>query len=305
MSDALDALERRIDELRARVRRAVRARDGALARSLRVELRRAERAWDDAIRTGGAAPAIDRPGSTVTAGAGEPGYGEGRSCQPSVPLPVRERAHRALVMLGVPASTRMIVTVHRAFFPGDLRGAQLTGLRTAEERSFRAAPFARPYYLCAALTERLTAARGLLAVSTWPLEHRVVGPLSPRVDLLVATERIAEHVRRLAGGAEGLAGVPPRALRLLVRMARTIPGALAEPPAPDAPALSGPLGSAPDRVAVDPATVIRAARAELETHARADSAARAATAARAGRLLSDAERLFGSVTLSDHMRRGV
>nr|BFE78881.1 hypothetical protein GCM10020093_014820 [Planobispora longispora] len=92
-------------------------------------------------------------------------------------------------------------------------------------------------------------ARGLLADSTWPLEARVVGPLSPRVDYLTAAVRIAEHLERLADS-------PPGAARLLSRMAQNIPGA-AE-------------GFAP----ADPMTVVRAARAELEVHLAADAAQR-------------------------------
>ena len=46
MSDRLDDLERRIDELRAGVRKAMRVKDTATARTLRAELRTAERAWD-------------------------------------------------------------------------------------------------------------------------------------------------------------------------------------------------------------------------------------------------------------------
>src|SRR5437588_91273 len=76
-------------------------------------------------------------------------------------------------------------------------GARLTSLRRDEERSFVAAPFTRPYYICSALTaDLLAAARGLLAVSTWPMQQRVVGPLSPRVDFLSAAIAIAEYVGR-------------------------------------------------------------------------------------------------------------
>ena len=70
--------------------------------------------------------------------------------------------------------------MHEAFFAGAIPSVRLTSLRRDEERSFRSAPFARPYYMCAALTAELLApARGVLAVSTWPLERRVIGSLSP------------------------------------------------------------------------------------------------------------------------------
>ncbi|GAA3134848.1 hypothetical protein GCM10010466_27120 [Planomonospora alba] len=257
MSESLDALERRIAELRAEVRRAVKARDTALARHLRADLRRAERAWDEAVVADGAdgdGPAAREPAATL--------------------MPVREQVHQALLLLGVPAAARLIVAVNGAFFSGALRGPQLSSLRRDEERSFRGAPYTRPYYLCAALTDRLSPARGLFADSTWPLRARVVGPLSPRVDFLSAAVRIAEHLTRLADP-------PPGAVRLLSRMAQNIPGA-AE------------TGFGP----ADPATVIAAARAELEVHLPADTAQRAEVAARAGEQLTDAERLFGAAALT-------
>ncbi|MER6177044.1 hypothetical protein [Streptosporangium sp. NPDC001681] len=252
MSDSLDALERRIADLRAEVRRAVKAKENSLARSLRGELRRAEQAWDAAITSEAPTPA----------------------CEPETSLlPIREQVHQALAMLGVPTSAKLIVAVNDAFFSRELRSSQLTSLRRDEERSFRGDPYARPYYLCAALTDRLSPARGLLADSTWPAESRVLGPLSPRVDFLTSTMRIAEHLARLAEPPAG-------AVRLLSRMAQNIPGAVE--------------GFAP----ADPATAIRAARAELEVHRAADSAQRADLAARATRQLPDVERLFGVTAMN-------
>lgn len=252
MSESLDALELRIAELRAQVRRAVKARDNTLARSLRGDLRRAEQAWDRAV------------------GAGEPEPPQEREAPL---LPVREQVHQALALLGVPSAVRMIVAVNDAFFSGALRGPQLTSLRRDEERSFRGDPYARPYYLCAALTDRLSPARGLLADSTWEPERRVLGPLSPRVDFLLSAMRVADRLVRMTDPPQG-------ARRLLRRMAQNIPGAVE--------------GLAP----ADPEITIRAARAELEVHHAADVAQRAEVAARAGRQLSDAERLFGAVALS-------
>ncbi|GII60734.1 hypothetical protein Skr01_08190 [Sphaerisporangium krabiense] len=320
MSERLDALEERITVLRAEVRRAVRARDAALARSLRAELRGAERAWDQALAADdaaddlgghsgvpgddlgggpGAVSAGSAPGSGGAGldhgkprpGSGRPGldsggHGHGLSAPGSglggvdAPLvPVREQVHQALALLGVPASAKMIVAVHGALRAGSLRGTQFASLRRDEERSFRSSPFSRPYYLCAALTDRLSPSRGLLTVSTWPLERRTIGPLSPRVDFLTTAIRVAEHVARL----EEEAGEPPlpAAGRLLARLAHNVPGV---PP-------TGP-GAFPD-----PALVVKAARAELEFHAEADAAARAEIAARARARLGDAERLFGGATL--------
>ncbi|WP_344900875.1 hypothetical protein [Actinomadura meridiana] len=243
MSPTPDELEARIGELRAAVRRAMAAGDRGTARERRAELRAAERAWDDAVL-----------GDVLL----DEGARQGAS--------VRERAHQALTLLGAPAAPKMVSSVYATFFQGEIPGARLTSLRRDEERSFRAGPYSRPYYLCAALTaDLLTPARGLLAVSTWPLERRIVGPLSPRVDFLTCAVRVAEHDPS-----------PPGAQRVLRRFAAAIPGVV-----------TGPAGT------VDPAALAEAARAELDVHRGADRGHRESAARRARARLDDAERLFG------------
>jgi hypothetical protein len=253
-----EALERRIDELRAAVRRAAVTGDRALARELRAQLRAAESDWDDAV--------VELERQSDAAG----GQRVPTAASAGPLLPIREQVHQALTLLGVAAAPRLIVAVHDAFFSGSLVPARLTSLRRDEERSFRSAPYARAYYLCAALTADLLApARGLLAVSTWPLERRVIGPLSPRVDYLTAAIAVADSVRRLPGPSAD-------ADRLLWRFAVNIPGAQA--------------GSR----RADPETVARAAQAELGVHAGQDETHRRAAALRARSQLDDAGQLFGS-----------
>jgi hypothetical protein len=182
-------------------------------------------------------------------------------------LPLREHVHHALTLLTVPAAPRLIVAVHEAFFSGEMVATRLTSLRRDEERSFRSAPYARPYYLCPALTaDMLAPARGLLTVSTWSTAIRIVGPLSPRVHFLTAAVQVADAITRLGQ-------TRPRADRLLWRFAANIPGA--------------------GEGVLTPARVARAARAELVIHEEADRHAREAAAERASRL-TDTRRLFGS-----------
>jgi hypothetical protein len=251
VTEPAEALERRIDELRVAVRRAVVDGDKARARELRAELRRAEQQWEDAVADL-APPSPDVPH------------------QPGPLLPLRDQVHQALTLLGAPAAGRLVIAVHRAFQPGEILPARLTSLRRDEERSFRTAPYSRPYYLCAALTaDLLTPVRGLLAVSTWPLAARMVGPLSPRVDFLSSAIHLADHVERIPSPG-------PAARRLLWRFAANIPGA------------------ATSAEAMRPRTVASAAEAELAIHAEADRAHRDAAAARARERLDAAERLFGS-----------
>ena len=253
----MEALERRIEMLRAEVRRAAASGDRVRVRAMRGELRDAERAWEEALAE---LEEMSPPGGGQRASAGSAGP----------LLPVREQVHQALTLLGAPAAQRLIVAVHDAFFGSPLASARLTSLRRDEERSFRAAPYSRPYYLCAALTADLLApARGLLAVSTWPAERRVIGPLSPRVNYLQAAIRVAEGLLRVPRPGSA-------AVRLLRQFAANIPGAS--------------QGARPRT----PQVVAAAARAELEVHMDEDLATRRAAAARARVQLDDVEQLFGS-----------
>ncbi|HET8681030.1 MAG TPA: hypothetical protein VFM54_04065 [Micromonosporaceae bacterium] len=255
MAEPAEVIERRMDELRVAVRQAVMAGDRLKARALRAELRSAEQAWEAALAgLAEAAPAhTSHPVPRMSDGL----------------VPLREQVHHALTVLTVPAAPKLVIEVHRALFAGEILGARLTSLRRDEERSFRAAPYARPFYICAALTADLLApARGLLAVSTWPMDRRVIAPLSLRVHFLISAIRVAEYIERLAEPS-------PAATRLLWRFAVNIPGA----------------GDGFD--ATEPQVVTRAARAELDVHEDADRRQREAAAARARGQLNDAEQLFG------------
>ena len=280
MAGSAEELERQIDRLRTAVRQAVLAGDRVRARALRADLRRAEQEWervlDDLAESAPDHPAaddhevVDRHAERVREQAHDQPERRGAPEEPGSLLSIREQVHHALTLLSVPAAPKLICAVHEAFSAGTIVGARLTSLRRDEERSFRAAPYARPYYLCAALTaDLLSPVRGLLAVSTWPMERRVVGPLSPRVHFLTAAIRVAEHIERLPE--------PGRAAqRLLWRFAANIPGAA------DGPG------------AVEPDAVAAAARAELEVHAEADEAQRREAAERARRQLDDVQQLYGS-----------
>jgi hypothetical protein len=264
VAETIEALERRIDGLRVAVREAVLAGDRALASAHRASLKRAEQAWEDALVTA----ATPRPAAAPYAPPAPPR----ETAEPTGSLlPLREQVYEALSLLQVPAAPKLIATVHEAFFGATFPTSRVTSLKRDEERSFRAAPFARPYYICAALSaDYLAPSRGLLAVSTWPLERRVIGSLSPRVDFLTAAIRVAEAIERIPEP-------PPAARRLLQRFSASIPGA------------SSSGGS------TDPATVKQAAVAELAVHEDTDDRARGEAAVRA-RLLAGAEQLFGTMS---------
>jgi hypothetical protein len=266
VAETIEALERRIDELRVAVREAVLAGDRALAAQRRSVLRSAERAWEDALDEAA-------PEQSETSGPDEP------SARAGSLLPLREQVYEALSLLQVPAAPKLIATVHEAFFGATFPTTRVTSLKRDEERSFRTAPFARPYYICAALSaDYLAPSRGLLAVSTWPLELRMIGSLSPRVDFLTEAIRVAEAIERIPEP-------PAAARRLLERFAASVSGAIS------------PGGGA------DPAAVSEAARAELAVHRDADTRVRRSAAERA-RGLDHAEQLFGTAAFRDRAGGG-
>ena len=285
MAETIEALERRIDELRVKVREAILSGERSLASAHRANLRQAEQAWEDALAQAAQAQAQAGPetaGPTETAVPIEATPPPETADPPGSLLPLREQVYEALSLLQVPAAPKLIATVHEAFFGSTFPTTRVTSLKRDEERSFRTAPFARPYYICAALSaEYLSQSRGLLAVSTWPLELRVIGSLSPRVDFLTAASRVAEAIERIPEP-------PAAARRLLDRFAASIPGASS------GAAGSGGAGSGGAR----PAAVREAAAAELTVHADADARTRRAAAERA-RKLEGAEQLFGTTAFRE------
>lgn len=297
MTSSLEDLEERLAQLRAQLREARRARDTAAASRIRGELRKAEAAWEHALDAEVAADAVPgeqraapptptptaTPQATrTTAAPSQPSRStprEKRSAQAAVPI--REQVHQSLTLLGAPAAPKLISSVYEAFFSEPLVATKLASLRRDEERSFTAQGYARPYYICAALThDRLTPARGLLAVSVWPLEQRIIGPLSPRVDFLTHAVGTAEQIQRL-----NAAGHPPSdaAWQLLRRFALNIPGAYEDD-------------------ALDPARVISAAHNEIAVHQESDNTSRGAAADRARAQLSDTQQLFGAAPLHNALR---
>src|ERR1700722_8092973 len=167
----MEALERRIDELRVKVREAMLSGERDLAAAHRARLKQAEQAWEEALAEA-AEPWTGPEGSLPALPTLPPEPAD----PPGSLLPLREQVYEALSLLQVPAAPKLIATVHEAFFGSTFPTTRVTSLKRDEERSFRTAPFARPYYICAALSaDYLSQSRGLLAVSTWPLELRVIG----------------------------------------------------------------------------------------------------------------------------------
>jgi hypothetical protein len=250
-----EAIEEQMSALRAGIRDAVLRGDRKDAGNLRRDLAQAELDWEAAISAlppSVAASAPDVPAASL--------------------LPLREQVHSALSLLRVPARPAILAAVHEAFFAGRIENVRMTSLRRDEERSFRSAPYARPFYICASLgAGHLAPVRGLLCVSTWPLARRVIGRDSPRVDHLTAAISIAEAAERLPEPS-------PSVLALVSRFAADVRGGRQDT----------------DPRKVSPQAVIRAARAELEEIKPGDDQERAEAAREAARRLEPVRLLFGS-----------
>lgn len=264
MTSPLDELEDRMARLRAALRHAVRAGAHGDTERLGRALHQAEREWADRL-----AYEAER---TLAPPPRHP---------PPAAAPVREQVRQVLTVLGAPAGAKLVATASEALFARPLTAARLASLRRDEHRSFLATGGERPYYICAALVEDgFRPARGLLALSTWPLERRITGPHSPRADALLHTAGIARHLRDLQRQPTACGGVvswPPHAVRwLLRRLTPTVLGALT----PDG--------------GLDPDHVLRAVHTETAKLRTTGTSRRSAVADRVRRQLTPAEQLFGT-----------
>ena len=155
-----------------------------------------------------------------------------------------EQARHALLLLGAPASARLVVDVHAALFDGDLSMSGLAGLLRSRVPGF-----------CVALNPDLTPAPGLIALDAWPLERRVITPARHRVDELASFVRIAEF-------ANVRSSAPRSADRLLRALAEAVPDGVESANLADAA-----------RVALSSGQLVAAVTAEAPSHAAAVSRA--------------------------------
>jgi hypothetical protein len=141
-----------------------------------------------------------------------------------------------------------------------------------------AGPARPPYLLCPGLNPDLTAARGLVSLSTWPVAERIVTPAVTRADHLASVARVAEFVAM----RPGLCGAA-----LLRQLAEALPGGL------EALDVLNPrsLAEAARAALIDPALV---------NAVTADEPLRAAAAERAARL--DARQQLFGVSAVPHQR---
>lgn len=177
----------------------------------------------------------------------------------------REQAQHALLLLGAPASARLVLDVHAALFDGDLDMPSLVALVRAEQRgTAEVAGSTDAYKIGVGLDLDLAAVRGVLALAAWPLDRRILTPAAARADALAMVVRVMEFLAVRPA-------VDASALRLMRQLAESVPGG-------------------PEAVDVlDPGALADAARLALAEPALADAvegerAAREAAVARAQRL---------------------
>jgi hypothetical protein len=178
----------------------------------------------------------------------------------------------ALAEIGVACRARVVTDYADARFGQRVEPRTLAALRRDERRAWDKSS-ARPTYIVPALEGRyFQPVRGLLTLSDWPLERRLIGPWSERADHLAATAQLA---RQLAWLSERDAAVAERLAPVVAGMAASIPGAL------DGPGL-------------DTARVEGAAQAELGPLAQRDEPWRRDAAARARSQLPREQQLWGT-----------
>lgn len=238
----------------------------AIAAGDRDEALRLTRELESALK-GATAPAADEAPSF--------------SAEPAVvamthtPAPARSSRQviaGALAEIGVACRARVVTDYAEARFGQRVEPRTLAALRRDERRAWEKSS-ARPTYIVPALEGRyFQPVRGLLTLSDWPLERRLLGPWSERADHLAATAQLA---RQLAWLSERDTAVAERLAPVVAEMAASIPGAL------DGPGL-------------DTARVESAALAELAPLGERDEPWRREAAARARRQLPVELQLWGS-----------
>jgi hypothetical protein len=185
--------------------------------------------------------------------------------------PLRELALDVVDAVGVPIAPRVVADYGHARFGVRIPADRLASLRRDERNTFNLDPASRPAFLAPALlADTLTAVPRLVTSSAWPLERRIIGPRSLRVNHLRTLLAVCDATELLAGrderGHEGL-------VRMGIGLARTVPGALVD-------------------TGLDPGRARAAVQAELAVIEEADAADRQQAAARAERR-SPVHRVWG------------
>ncbi|MGW2425217.1 hypothetical protein ACWC0C_39265 [Streptomyces sp. NPDC001709] len=201
MSDDLQAREEELVRLLAATRRAV--ADGAgqeEIRALREESERAFTQWrieTSLVLHRAVEQPVPLPEQAVESGQ-------------QAPRTAREKVHAALLVLRAPAGPTLISQAYAAFHDDALPVDSLRSLREGERNSHQTSQ--RPFFVCSVLNGDLQAVKGYYALSTWPLEQRIMTPHSAQLWKLQAVVNLAA---RLQSDLDSGQDISPSALRLL------------------------------------------------------------------------------------------
>jgi hypothetical protein len=178
----------------------------------------------------------------------------------------------ALAEIGVACRSKVVTEYAEARFGQRIEARTLAALRRDERRAWEKSA-ARPNFVAPALEGRyFQPVRGLLTLSDWPLERRLIGPWSERADHLAATAQLA---RQLAWLSERDTAVAERLAPIVADMAASIPGAI-------------------EGTGLDTARVAEAAESERQPLADRDEPWRRDAAARARNQLPPEQQLWGA-----------
>jgi hypothetical protein len=250
-------------ELARRIADAIAAGDRDLAIRLTRELERSLTNAAEPLPAAEAAPSFTAQPAVV----------------PMMQAPAPSRSARqvvagALAEIGVACRAKIVTEYAEARFGQRVEPRTLAALRRDERRAWDKSS-ARPTFIVPALEGRyFQPVRGLLTLSDWPLERRLLGPWSERADHLAATAQLA---RQLAWRSERDTAVAERLAPVVADMAASIPGAI------DA-----------DSPGVDTARVVEAAEAERRPLVDRDEPWRHDAAARARSQLPLEQQLWGT-----------
>ncbi len=111
---------------------------------------------------------------------------------------LRVKVISTLRLVKRPLAARFVTQIARARFEYQIDPKALASMRRDELRSYRAyvnnpdGAQSKTQLVVPALSyDRYTPVRGVLALSDWDLSRRLIGPASPRVDVLLATQTLA------------------------------------------------------------------------------------------------------------------
>jgi hypothetical protein len=100
------------------------------------------------------------------------------------PLPKRDALVLTLEKIGATSPPARVAAIVRTLFGLVISTSQFASFRKGDERSYRRAPRNRVYLVPALSAADLSAMAGMVALSSWAIERRIIGGYSQRADAL-------------------------------------------------------------------------------------------------------------------------